>query len=104
MVRELADQGLEAIETIHSGHDDETVARLTRLADRLDLLTTGGSDFHGSSKPGIKIGRPSGREVPREFFDRIAVARRGTRQVPREDSARDLVVTAAASRSAPGPR
>jgi predicted metal-dependent phosphoesterase TrpH len=72
MVRELSEQGLEAVETIHSGHDDETVAKLTRLADRLELLTTGGSDFHGSSKPGIRIGKPAGREVPRGLFDRIA--------------------------------
>ena len=71
MVRELAEQGLEAIETIHSGHDADTVARLTRLADRLDLLTTGGSDFHGSAKPGIRIGKPAGREVPRGFYDRL---------------------------------
>ena len=83
MVRELADQGLEAIETIHSGHDPDTVARLTRLADRLELLTTGGSDFHGSAKPGIRIGRPAGREVPREFFDRLTRRLRGRRRASR---------------------
>jgi len=80
LIRELSEQGLEAIETIHSGHDEETVARLTRLADRLDLLTTGGSDFHGSSKPGIRIGRPAGREVPREFFDRVVARTRERKQ------------------------
>jgi hypothetical protein len=26
------------------------------LAKSLDLLVTGGSDFHGSAKPGIKLG------------------------------------------------
>jgi hypothetical protein len=71
MVRELAEQGLEAIETIHSGHDDYTVARFTRLAGRLDLLTTGGSDFHGSDKSCIRLGKPAGREVPRAFYERI---------------------------------
>jgi predicted metal-dependent phosphoesterase TrpH len=79
MVRELADQGLEAIETIHSGHDADTVARLTRLADRLDLLSTGGSDFHGAAKM-IRLGKPAEREVPRTFFDALAsrLAARGT--------------------------
>jgi hypothetical protein len=72
MVRELAEQGLEGLEVIHSGHDDDTVARFTRMADRLGLVTTGGSDFHGSNKSSIRIGRPAGREVPREFFDRVA--------------------------------
>jgi predicted metal-dependent phosphoesterase TrpH len=71
MVRELAGQGLEAIETIHSGHDPETVTRLTRLADRLGLMTTGGSDFHGACKPGIRLGKPAGREVPREFYESV---------------------------------
>ena len=70
LVRELAAQGLEAIETIHSGHGTETVASLTRLADRLDLLTTGGSDFHGSAKA-IRLGRPAGRLVPREVYQRL---------------------------------
>jgi predicted metal-dependent phosphoesterase TrpH len=83
MVRELAEQGLEAIETIHSGHDADTVARLTRLADRLELLTTGGSDFHGTTKPGIRIGRPAGREVPREFFDGITCRLVGRRPAVR---------------------
>lgn len=71
LVRELAEQGLEAIETIHSGHVEETVHRLTRLADRHGLLATGGSDFHGSSKPGIKLGLAAGRPIPRSFYDAI---------------------------------
>jgi 3',5'-nucleoside bisphosphate phosphatase len=81
MTRELAEQGLEAIETIHSGHDDYTVARFTRLADRLDLLTTGGSDFHGSNKSSIRLGRPAGREVPREVYERILGRLRGRRVI-----------------------
>ena len=71
MVRELADQGLEGLEVIHSGHDDDTVVRFTRMADRLGLITTGGSDFHGSNKSSIRIGRPAGRTVPREFYERV---------------------------------
>ena len=82
LVRELADQGLEAIETIHSGHDAETVARLTRLADRFDLLTTGGSDFHGTAKS-IRLGRPAGREVPRAFYEQVVGRVRDRRRVSR---------------------
>lgn len=79
LVSELAQQGLDAVETIHSGHDPDTVARLTRLADRLELLTTGGSDFHGASKPGIKLGKPAGREVPRGIYEAV-VARVASRR------------------------
>jgi predicted metal-dependent phosphoesterase TrpH len=94
MVRELSEQGLEAIETMHSGHDADTVAKLTRLADRLDLLTTGGSDFHGTSKPGIRIGRPAGREVPRGFFDRLVARVRDRKVVPPRGKRRPEVTCA----------
>ena len=81
MVRELAEQGLDAIETIHSGHDDDTVARFTRMADRLGLLTTGGSDFHGSAKS-IRLGLPAGRTVPRAFYDALVSRLRTARPLP----------------------
>jgi 3',5'-nucleoside bisphosphate phosphatase len=71
LVRELAGQGLEGVETHHSSHTDEQVQRLTRLADRLDLLTTGGSDFHGSNKPWIRLGEVGRRTIPRAFYDAV---------------------------------
>jgi hypothetical protein len=70
-VRELAEQEMEGLETIHSTHDAETVHRLTRLADRLDLLPTGGSDFHGANKPWIRLGEAGRRAVPPEWFDAV---------------------------------
>jgi predicted metal-dependent phosphoesterase TrpH len=39
--------GLPAIEVWHSEHDEAAVARYAAIAERLGLLTTGGSDFHG---------------------------------------------------------
>lgn len=43
------------------------------MADRLDLLTTGGSDFHGANKPWIRLGEAGERRViPRGFYDAIA--------------------------------
>lgn len=68
LVAELADQGLEALETIHGSHSAETVYRLTRLADRHGLLPTGGSDFHGGNKPWIRLGEAGGRVVPESFY------------------------------------
>lgn len=101
LVRELAEQGLEAIETIHGGHDEDTVTRLTRLADRLELLTTGGSDFHGTAKS-IQLGRPAGREVPRVFYDRILRRLSGRQRGPRKRMLTSPDATsAAASPSAP---
>lgn len=45
----LAAEGLDAIEARHSDHDVDTEAHYRRLAARLGLLVTGGSDFHGNA-------------------------------------------------------
>nr|MBX2853263.1 hypothetical protein [Phycisphaeraceae bacterium] len=49
-VARLADLGLDGIETQHSDHEPTDTKKLTALAERFDLLTTGGSDYHGSRK------------------------------------------------------
>lgn len=43
----LAARGLTAIEVWHSDHDPDTTQRYHALAAELELLATGGSDFHG---------------------------------------------------------
>lgn len=49
-------QGLAGLEVYHSGHPPEMVKHYEKLANRLGLLTTGGSDYHGTSKEGSPIG------------------------------------------------
>ena len=82
MVRELAEMGMDALETLHGSHDTDMVHRLTRLADRLELIATGGSDFHGANKPWIRLGQSANRApVPRGFYDAVVArltSRRGT--------------------------
>ncbi|WP_428937194.1 PHP domain-containing protein [Fontivita pretiosa] len=73
-VRSLIEFGLAGIEVIHSDFDQATVQLLTELADRLGLLKTGGSDFHGSNKPQIELGVANNRRIPREYFDRLREA------------------------------
>jgi predicted metal-dependent phosphoesterase TrpH len=70
-VKKLVQQGLDGIEVIHSDHDDATVEKLSRLADRFQLIKTGGSDFHGTNKKDIRLGDAKGRKIPREYFDRL---------------------------------
>lgn len=43
--------GLDGIETRHSDHSPALVKQYEALAHRLGLLTSGGSDYHGSRKP-----------------------------------------------------
>ena len=44
------------MECVYSKYDDAQTARLLELAAEYDLLPTGGSDYHGLSKPNIQIG------------------------------------------------
>jgi predicted metal-dependent phosphoesterase TrpH len=41
--------GLDGVEVRHPGHSAEDIARLGALADHLDLVPSGGSDWHGAT-------------------------------------------------------
>jgi predicted metal-dependent phosphoesterase TrpH len=71
VIKDLLDMGLAGIEVIHSDHDAATVEKLSRLADKYNLLKTGGSDFHGSNKKDIRMGWAGGKRIPRKFFDAL---------------------------------
>jgi 3',5'-nucleoside bisphosphate phosphatase len=58
-VTALKEAGLGGIEVHYSTHSKSQTASYLDLAQRLDLLITGGSDFHGLTKPDIEVG--SGR-------------------------------------------
>lgn len=49
-------QGLAGLEVFHSEHSGTQVAYLQELANRYELVVTGGSDFHGEGKPGVELG------------------------------------------------
>ena len=66
----LAEAGLDAIEVYHTDHDRAATARYRALADRLNLLASGGSDFHGDPSHGATS--PGAVTLPREDFDRLA--------------------------------
>ena len=70
-IKDLKDQGLDGIEVIHSDHDDAMIEFLNDIADKLSLLKTGGSDFHGSNKPDVQLGLAGKRRIPREMFDAL---------------------------------
>ena len=64
----LRDLGLQAMECYYSTYDTETSISLLRIAHRLDLVPSVGSDFHGAPKPDIALGR---LPVPRETEARL---------------------------------
>ena len=69
-VARLTTLGLDGIETRHPDHEPADVQRLTALADRYDLIPTGGSDYHGSRKA-IRLGEVV---CPEETLQRLAEA------------------------------
>jgi 3',5'-nucleoside bisphosphate phosphatase len=75
LIPELCAGGLNAIEAYHSDHSPADVASYLELARRYGLLVTGGSDFHGDVKPGVRLGVGDGNlHVPREVYDRLRAA------------------------------
>lgn len=48
--------GLMGIETRHIHHTPEYTKMLEEIAEELDLLTTGGTDYHGAIKPNVHLG------------------------------------------------
>ena len=60
LVAELAELGLDGIESIYSRHSSAERALYAELARRHQLLVSGGSDYHGTYKPDISIVRGLG--------------------------------------------
>jgi len=73
LMPELKDAGLNAIEAYHSDHDVEHVELYLGLAKRYDMLVTGGSDFHGAVKPGVRLGTGYGGNlrVPDDVVEKM---------------------------------
>jgi predicted metal-dependent phosphoesterase TrpH len=65
LIEELSGRGLAGVEVHYPMHSAEQERHYMDLTRRLTLVVTGGSDFHGSPKPGIRIGMEavSGVEV-----------------------------------------
>jgi predicted metal-dependent phosphoesterase TrpH len=77
LVAQLADGGLDGMEAVYSSYTPDQRSVLRRMAARTGLVATGGSDFHGSFKPGLFVGTGRGDlKVPAEMLDALE-ARRG---------------------------
>ena len=55
-IKKLKDTGLLGLEVYHSKHNEKTIEYYKNIAQELDLLITGGSDFHGENSPGVNLG------------------------------------------------
>lgn len=74
-VRTLKNDGLDGIEVHYSTHTRQQTARFLELAKQFGLLITGGSDFHGLTKPDIEVGTGrGGLRVPEELLSPLKEA------------------------------
>ena len=69
IVIKLKAAGLVGIEAYYAGYTTEEIIRLVSLADRCDLITTGGSDYHGLDTSNETI--IGGVDVPMESVEQL---------------------------------
>jgi len=75
LVAELTESGLMGIEAIYSTYCAADERKIRNVAKKYKLLISGGSDFHGSNKPGLDLGVGYGKlYVPDEVLDNIKKA------------------------------
>jgi predicted metal-dependent phosphoesterase TrpH len=66
-MRDLKDQGVQGFEAWYPDYGPAEHAYFLALAEELDMVPTGGSDYHG----GHKLGRALGMEVPDRVLERL---------------------------------
>ncbi len=72
LMPELKDAGMNAIEAWHSDHSAEDTKLYLGLAARYGLMVTGGSDFHGTAKPGVELGMVGGdQKIPDDLLEQL---------------------------------
>jgi predicted metal-dependent phosphoesterase TrpH len=72
LIGKLKKAGIEGVEVYYSGHTPDQTRLYAELAQRHDLLMTGGSDFHGAIQPEIEMGSGQGDLiVPYELFEKL---------------------------------
>ena len=64
--------GIDGMETVYTEFSEEQTALARLIAREFDLIESGGSDFHGSTKPDVAFGVGFGNlKVPASFADAI---------------------------------
>ena len=71
---ELHALGLDGMERFYPSYTEEDAAFAERMIRKYDLLPTGGTDFHGTNRPGIELGTgwQKNIDVPYQYYENIA--------------------------------
>ena len=74
--RQLVDVGLGGIEAYYAEYEPRIREHLAQLCRDFGIVPTGGSDYHGSYKPGLHVGIGHGDlDVPDETVELLEQAR-----------------------------
>jgi len=74
--KEIAEAGIMGIECYYTEYSAEQRSHLASIAQELDLLATGGSDYHGSYRPEISLGSGRGDlAVPSDIVEQMHLRR-----------------------------
>ncbi|MBQ8733146.1 MAG: PHP domain-containing protein [Anaerotignum sp.] len=69
---ELIPYGLDGVECQYSTYSPAETKMITAIAEKLHLLPSGGSDFHGKNKPNIHLGSgKSNLAIPYRFWEEL---------------------------------
>lgn len=76
LIKSLKHSGLLGIEAIYSTHTGTQESHLRKLARSFGLCISGGSDFHGTNKPAIDLGKGKGNlKIPYELLIQLRDAK-----------------------------
>jgi predicted metal-dependent phosphoesterase TrpH len=76
LLHSLKNYGLAGVEAYYSEYSLPQMEKLMHIARKFGLIPCGGSDFHGSSKPAIRIGVGRGQlQVPYRRLEELKAAR-----------------------------
>lgn len=72
-IKELQAMGLDGMEAQYPSYTAEDAAFAARMIATYDLLPTGGTDFHGTNRPGIELGTgwEHNIQVPYAYYEKI---------------------------------
>ena len=78
LVSSLTEAGLVGLEAVYSTYSAGEEREMRQLASRNGLLISGGSDFHGSNKPGLELatGYHGKLVIPYDIWERLKEKRR----------------------------
>ncbi len=71
VISKLQIAGLDGVEVYYPTHSRQFKKKLLTIAKKLDLLITGGSDYHGTIRPGTTLAGGRNCSVPRSVLEEM---------------------------------